>query len=345
MANSEIGAHRDADAVLTSLSLMVARSSAAGTLPENWVTDLVRADPTGAKLCAVVERANRASARFGADFLRDAGRALFDPARGTPYDGGLAWLGAMRADLATALAVLEDRELAGWLLSLRSSRRAVGRARADLLHEIADLQGPERVRRLELAAWVRETWTGARAEGGPALDGPFDGFAALVAGDVMALDEVAADEHHPGREATMTLLARMKGDQIAVSAVADACARYNRIRILGVAAQERPAAVRESCRLLEFVLRPMVGESAAGEPGQSYVGLACDLMAMTALWAVLRDGGEARPEEIIPLWPGAHDGVPARLGQLGRERFRQILEAASTTPGMAAELIDASRQR
>jgi hypothetical protein len=186
---------------------------------------------------------------------------------------------------------------------------------------------------------VRETW----AADGPALDGPFDGFAALVAGDVLALDEIAADENHPARTSTVTLLARMKGDQMAVSAVADACARYNRVRIQGVAAKERPGAVRESCRLLDFALRPMVGDTAAGEPGQAYLGLACDLMAMTALWALLRDGGDLRPGEIIPLWPGAADGSPARLGQLGRERFREILQAASTTPGVTAELFEASR--
>ena len=51
-------------------------------------------------------------------------------------------------------------------------------------------------------------WTGKLDR----LTGPFDGLAVPLAGDVIALDEIAAAEDHRRRAAVQACLDRMRGD-------------------------------------------------------------------------------------------------------------------------------------
>jgi hypothetical protein len=337
----DASAHDDAEAILQSLSRMVARTSRAGTLPDGFVEDMFRADPTGARVCGVLDRGLRAGARFGADFLHDVGRLLFAPAAPPPYDGGRAWMLVTAAEPAVALDVLEDRELAGWLLSLSPVRGAAGRARTRLLAAASGGQGGDRRRSTELARWVRESWL---VREGVAPTAPYDGLATLLAAEMVTLDEMAGDDDHPGRAELLVALRRMRGDNLAVSALADACTRFNRLRIQGEVPAERPAAVAASCALLDFVLRPLLSSAGQGNPDEGYLRMAADLMAMTGLWSVMRDGGPERPAAVAALWPLGPEGQPVRLAQLGRRAFQEILGTASLTPGLAGDLVAASRR-
>jgi hypothetical protein len=330
----DVRAFRDADAILGSLSVMVARGSAAGTLREGFVAEMMTADPSGSRLCQLLGQATTARAQFGASFLCEAGRHLLGPDAAPAYDGGLAWMLATSGDPALALDVLGDRELAAWLVSSPHLTRAASRARSRLLAIASEGQGRDRRRSVELARWAREECLGAEAS---APSAPYDGLAALLGAEMLTLDEMANDHDHPGRAGTQSALGRMQGDYLAASTLADACARFNRARIQGAAPADRPAAVAASCSLLDFVVRPVLAD-----PREGYLQIAAELMAMTGLWTVLRDGGDARPAELIALWPGASEGEPVRLAELGRIQFRAILQAASQTSGLAGELVAAT---
>ncbi len=318
---------------------MVARSSRAGTLPDGFLAEMAAADPSGAKLCLLLGRGTAAGAPFGARFLRDAGRVLLAPGAPPAYDGLQAWLDAASADATLALDVLEDRELAWRLLATEPAGGGSARRRSQLLALASTGEGTDRQRVVELAQWVRGLCTGAEAD---QLTRPFDGLAVLLASDVVALDEIAADEEHPARAAVQESLSRMRGDQLSLSALADRCARFNRLRIQGEAAADRPAAVAASCRLLGFTLRPLLGDPRHGDVGEDYLRVAGELTAMTGLWAVLRDAVELCPDELVAHWPGAQDGRPARTAELGPARYRQLLERAGASEGLVGELVAAS---
>lgn len=53
--------------------------------------------------------------------------------------------------------------------------------------------------------------------------------------------------------------------------------------------------------------------------------------------------GRQRPAAVAALWPLGPEGQPERLGELGRRTFQQILETAPLTPGLAGDLVAASR--
>ena len=334
------GARADADSILGSLSLMVARSSSAGTLPEGFLAEMATADPSGAKLCLLLDRGTAAGARFGADFLREAGRLLLGPAAPPPYDGLRAWLDAAAADATLALDVLEDRRLGWWLLTTEAAGGASARRRSRLLSLASAGEGTDRPRVAELAEWVRGLCAGEEAH---RLTGPFDGLAVLLSSDVVALDEIASDEDHPARAAVQDTLDRMRGDQLALSALADRCARFNRLRIQGESPQERAAAVAASCRLLDFTLRPLLGDPRNGDVGEDYLRVARDLTAMTGLWGLLRDARELCSDGLVARWPGARDGRPARTAELGPERFRDLLGLAGQSDGLVGEVVTAAR--
>ncbi|MEO7351887.1 MAG: hypothetical protein ABIR34_04580 [Marmoricola sp.] len=341
MGGPDVRAFQDADSILGSLSVMVARTSAAGTLPDGFVGELMAADPSGARLCQLLARGTACGARFGAAFLREAGRSLFGPGLSASYDAGRAWLDAAGVDAGCALDVLEDRELATWLLESVMPDRAAARARSTLLRTASTGEGADSARSLALAAWVRHVWT---ATDGVALTAPFDGPAVLLSSDVVALDEIASHEDHPIRAGMELALLRMRGDQLALSALADRCARFNRLRIQGEAPADRPAAVFASCRLLDFVLRPLLGDAGRGGPGEGYLRVAHELTAMTALWTVMRDGGDARSSGLVARWPGASEDQPARIAELDRSLFRALLDEATQSPGLEADLVAASRE-
>jgi hypothetical protein len=336
----DLGGHVDADSILTSLSVMVARASAGGTLPPAFLAETTTADPTGATLCRLLERGTAAGAVFGSGFLVEAGRALLTPGAPAPYDGLRAWLDAVTVDAALALDVLEDRELAWWLLSAEPAGGASARRRSRLLSLASSGEGADRKRVAELALWARRLCS---SEDAHLLTGPFDGLAVLLAGDVLALDDIAADVDHPSRPAVEESLARMRGDQLALSALADRCARFNRLRIQGVAPRDRPGAVAASCRLLTFTLRPLLGDARHGDAGETYLRFARELTAMTGLRALLRDAREVCPRDLLAAWPGAEDGRPARTGELGPDRFRDLLRRAGAAEGLVGDLVAASR--
>jgi hypothetical protein len=336
----DLGGRADADSVLGSLSVMVARASAAGTLPDGFLAEMMTADPSGARLCQLLGRGTGAGVLFGSGFLKEAGRVLLGPDAPAPYDGLRAWLDAVASDAHLALEVLEDRELAWWLLSTAPASSPSARRRSRLVSMASRGEGPDRDRVVALAAWARELCTGPQAH---LLTPPFDGLAVLLSSDVVALDEIAADVHHPARTAVQASLVRMRGDQLALSALADRCARFNRLRVQGEAPRERPAAVAASARLLDFTLRPLLGDSRHGDAGEDYVRLARELTAMTGLWALLRDARELCPEDLVASWPGADDGRPARTAQLGPGRFRDLLARAGASDGVVGDLVAAAR--
>ena len=103
--------------------------------------------------------------RFGAGFLRAAGRVLLAPDAPPPYDGLRAWLDAVAADATLALDVLEDRELAWWLLTTEPAGGASARRRTQLLALVSTGEGADRQRVVELAQWVRGLCAGPEADG------------------------------------------------------------------------------------------------------------------------------------------------------------------------------------
>jgi hypothetical protein len=336
----DLGGRADADSVLGSLSVMVARDSAAGTLPAGFLAEMMIADPSGAQLCRLLGRGTAAGVLFGSGFLKEAGRVLLAPDAPAPYDGLRAWLDAVSSDAHLALEVLEDRELAWWLLSTAPASSTSARRRSRLVRTASKGEGPDRDRVVALAAWARELCTGQEAH---LLTSPLDGLAVLLSSDVVALDEIAADVDHPTRAAVEASLARMRGDQLALSALADRCARFNRLRIQGVAPRDRPGAVAASCRLLTFTLRPLLGDARHGDAGETYLRFARELTAMTGLRALLRDAREVCPRDLLAAWPGAEDGRPARTGELGPDRFRDLLRRAGAAEGLVGDLVAASR--
>lgn len=339
MTEPELGGHADADSILGSLSVMVARSSADGTLPATFLSELVSSDPTGAKLCQLLDRGTVAGARFGAGFLREAGRFLLGPDAPPPYDGLRAWLQAVGFDATLALDVLEDRELAWWLFSTEPAGGAAARRRSQLVSLASIGEGPDQQRAVELARWAQQLSTGEERR---RLTAPFDGLAVLLASDVLTLDDVASAGDHPARTGLQEALTRMRGDQLALSALADRCTRFNRLRIQGVAPDDRPGAVAASCRLLDFTLRPLLGDTRHGDVGEDYLRVARELTAMTGLWTLLRDAREQCPADLVARWPGAGDDRPARVAELDRGQFRDLLTRAGASSGLAADVVAAT---
>ena len=91
-------------------------------------------------------------------------------------------------------------------------------------------------------------------------------------------------------------------------ALADRCVRFSRLRILGEAPGDRPAAVAASCRLLDFTLRPLLGETRHGDVGEDYLRVARELTATTAVWALLRDARALCPDALV----AAFSALPSR---------------------------------
>ena len=137
----------------------------------------------------------------------------------------------------------------------------------------------------------------------------------------------------------------MRGDQLALSALADRCVRFNRLRIQGEAPRERPDAVAASCRLLDFTLRPLLGDTRHGDAGQDYLRVARELTAMTGSGPSCATPGSCVPSALVDAWPGAEDGRPARIG-----RARTARGSATCWPwplrsgGLVGDVVTAARR-